>query len=222
MDLSVIKFDDRGLVPAIAQDWQTGDVLMLAYMNKESVDLTISTCRAHYFSRSRNKLWLKGETSGHYQDVRALYYDCDGDTLLLRVEQTGVACHTGEQTCFFRRLDEGLADAEAGPSIINKVYKAILQRKAADPESSYVASLYAKGTDKILEKVKEESEEFIDAAKGCNSQDIVHELTDLLFHSFVLLGEKDIPIERLFMELNRRFGTSGIVEKRLRRGEKKK
>ncbi|MDD2648226.1 MAG: phosphoribosyl-AMP cyclohydrolase [Eubacteriales bacterium] len=105
MNLSEIKFDEKGLVPAIAQDAETGDVLMLAYMNRESLELTIKTRRATYFSRSRQKLWLKGETSGHFQDVSEIYYDCDGDTILLKIHQTGAACHTGNRSCFFRKIE---------------------------------------------------------------------------------------------------------------------
>ncbi len=219
MDTGKIKFDEKGLVPAIAQDWQTGEVLMLAYMNAEAIEKTVSTGRAHYFSRSRNSLWLKGETSGHTQDVRAIYYDCDGDALLLKVKQTGAACHTGERSCFYRRLDpEGLPDTEAGPSIISELYKVICERKKASPETSYVASLYAGGTERILEKVKEESEEFIEASKSGGAKEMVHELADLFFHTVVALGEKDIPVERLYGELRRRFGISGIAEKRARTG----
>ncbi len=105
MNIDMIKFDDKGLVPAIAQDAETGEVLMLAYMNRESLEMTVKTRRATYFSRSRQKLWLKGETSGHFQDVQEIFYDCDGDTLLIKIHQTGAACHTGSRSCFFRKLE---------------------------------------------------------------------------------------------------------------------
>ncbi len=219
--ISEIKFNKGGLVPAIAQDWETGDVLMLAYMNKEAIEKTLSTGRAHYFSRSRDRLWLKGETSGHFQKVRSIYYDCDGDTILLKVEQKGVACHTGERTCFFRRLDKSSTGIEGGPSIISALYRVVLERKDASPDLSYVASLYADGLDKILEKIREESEEFIGASRGGSDKEIIHELADLLFHSLVLLGNKEIPLEKLFLELRERFGTSGIEEKRSRKEKEK-
>jgi phosphoribosyl-ATP pyrophosphohydrolase/phosphoribosyl-AMP cyclohydrolase len=216
-NISEIKFNKDDLVPAIAQDWKTGDVLMLAYMNREAIEKTISTGRAHYFSRSREKLWLKGETSGHFQEVKSIYYDCDGDTILLKVEQKGVACHTGERTCFFRKFDKPSTETEEGPSIISELYRVVLERRAASPDVSYVASLYAKGLEGILEKVREESEEFIEASRGSSDKEIIHELADLLFHSLVLFGSKDIPLEKLFLELRKRFGTSGIEEKSSRK-----
>jgi phosphoribosyl-ATP pyrophosphohydrolase/phosphoribosyl-AMP cyclohydrolase len=216
VDLITIKFDEKGLVPVIAQDYQTGEVLMMAYMNKNALEKTLSTGRAHYFSRSRNKLWLKGETSGNFQEVLAVYYDCDEDTLLLKVNQIGVACHTGERSCFFRRLDKG--DKEpADINIMTGLFKTIEERKKASPDKSYVASLYAKGLDKILEKVKEESTELIEAAKGKTRKEIIHEMADLWFHTFVLLGHKDISLQEILEELKKRFGISGIEEKASRK-----
>ncbi|MBI5049199.1 MAG: bifunctional phosphoribosyl-AMP cyclohydrolase/phosphoribosyl-ATP diphosphatase HisIE [Deltaproteobacteria bacterium] len=222
VDINTIKFDEKGLVPAIAQDYVTGDVLMMAYMNREALEKTLSTGRAHYFSRSRNKLWLKGETSGNVQEVKAIYYDCDEDTMLLKIKQTSVACHTGERSCFFRRLDEGgqeTGDKRQGLANLNilpEIFETIKQRKNTSPEKSYVASLYAKGLDKILEKVKEESFELIDAAKSGKRDEIVHEMTDLWFHTIVLLGQKDIPLQDILNELKRRTGVSGIEEKAAR------
>jgi phosphoribosyl-ATP pyrophosphohydrolase/phosphoribosyl-AMP cyclohydrolase len=220
MGLSEIKFDDRGLVPAVTQDVGTGEVLMVAYMTREALEKTLNSGRAHYFSRSKQKLWLKGETSGNFQDVKEVYYDCDCDTILLKVKQTGVACHTGERTCFFRRLDGGQEkgiEPLAGPGILKELFRVILERKGAGPESSYVASLYSKGLNKMLEKVSEESGEFVKAARGGNKEEIVHELCDLWFHTMVLLGQSDIDIEEVFGELKRRFGTSGIEEKKARK-----
>src|SRR3989337_2414930 len=137
-----IKFSPDGLIPAIAQDSVSGEVLMLAYMNKESLDKTLSTGRAHYFSRTRDKLWLKGETSGNFQEVTEILYDCDADALLLKVRQTGNACHTGERTCFFRRLDSGGRETKDA-SVIAGLFRVIKERKKADIEESYVASLFS-------------------------------------------------------------------------------
>ena len=213
MEVDGIRFDERGLVPAIVQDAATGEVLMLAYMNREALERTISSGLAHYYSRSRQRLWLKGETSGNVQHVKGIYYDCDGDTILLKVEQRGVACHTGERTCFFNVLLE--RGPVPGPSILTDLYRVILARKRAMPEGSYVASLLKDG-ERILAKVEEEAGELIDAAKG--KGDLIHELTDLLFHAMVLLAWKDRDIAEVFKELVRRFGISGIEEKKRRSG----
>ncbi len=243
-NINIIKFDERGLVPAIIQEYSTGMVLMMAYMNKEALERTISTGKAHYFSRSRNKLWLKGETSGNFQEIKAIYYDCDEDTILLSVHQTGVACHTGEKSCFFRRLVEerqgqriadcGLQIADLKSKIRNRqlkikegqgsektkilsdLFETIKSRKTSSVEKSYVASLYSKGKGKILEKIREESAELVDAAEKGIKKEIIHETADLLFHNLVLLGAMDIELEDVMNELNRRTGVSGIAEKAAR------
>lgn len=221
--MSSVRFDEKGLIPAIAQDYFTGEVLMMAYMNRDALEKTLSTGRAHYFSRSRSKLWLKGETSGNFQEVKAVYYDCDEDAILLKINQIGVACHTGERSCFFRRLDKkseesGVRSQEsANLNILSELFETIKQRKNASPEKSYVASLYAKGLDKILEKINEESGELIDAAKGGEKQEIIHETADLLFHAFVLLGQKQISLQDILDELKTRSGVSGIEEKAARK-----
>ena len=223
IDIDTIKFDKNGLVPAITQDFFTNEVLMMAYMNKEAIEKLLSTGRAHYFSRSRNKLWLKGETSGNFQEVKAVYYDCDKDTILLKVNQIGVACHTGERTCFFRRLDKEEERSEiktqcyASLKILSDLFETIKQRKNALPDISYVASLYAKGIDKILEKIKEESSELIDAAETKGNAEIIHEMADLWFHTLVLLGQKDISLQEVLNEFQRRTGASGIEEKATRK-----
>lgn len=219
MDINSIKFNEQGLVPAIAQEEATGEVLMLAYMNKESLTKTLETGKAYYYSRSREKLWLKGETSGNTQEVHSIRYDCDCDTLLLKIHQSGVACHTGERSCFYRNMAglEGEAVAPTGADIITSLYKVILERKGkTDNKNSYVASLYAKGTEKIAEKITEESSEFIEAALEKDNREIVYELCDLWFHTLVMLGHKDIDLGQVFAELARRFGTSGIEEKKSR------
>ena len=216
--LSEIKFDDKGLVPAVAQEATTGEVLMVAWMNKAAVEKTLGTGKAHYWSRSRGELWQKGETSGNVQDVREVLYDCDGDTLLLKVDQTGVACHTGERNCFFKRLDTGSGkSADAG--VIGEVFKVISERKGADPEESYVASLYEKGLSKILEKVTEESGELVEAAREGDRGEVVREAADLIFHLLVTLAHKDIEASEVFGELRRRFGTSGLKEKASRKNK---
>ena len=219
-----IKFDENGLVPAVVQEYASGRVLMLAYMNKEALEKTISTGRAHYFSRSRNKLWMKGETSGNTQSVKAVYYDCDEDTILIIVNQSGAACHTGEMSCFYRRLDNQTTDKRHQTSdislqpsaILPELFKTIKSRKTASPEKSYVASLYSKGTGKILEKIKEESSELVEAAGKGDKKEIIHETADLLFHNLVLLGAMDIEIDEVLSELKRRQGVSGLEEKRSR------
>ncbi len=227
MEFDYIKFDERGLVPAVAQEATTGEVLMLAYMNREALEKTLSSGMAHYYSRSREKLWKKGETSGNVQQVLELLYDCDGDTILLKVAQSGVACHEGERSCFFRRIEakafkaagksETDAAATGDAGVINELYKVILERKDASPDKSYVASLYSKGVQKIAAKVHEESAELINAARKEGREEVIHEFCDLWFHTLVLIGIEDIKIEEVFAELKRRFGTSGLEEKASRK-----
>ncbi len=220
MDTSVIKFGPDGLAPAIAQDASSLDVLMLAYMNAEALDLTLSTGRAHYWSRSRRKLWLKGETSGNFQEVDAVHYDCDADAILLTVRPAGPACHTGESNCFYRALKAGKkagAKSGGGTDILTGLFEVLKSRKGADPKESYVASLYAKGLGAILGKIEEESGELAEAARDEGASEVIHETADLLFHTLVLLAEKEIGIEEVLGELKGRFGTSGHDEKRGRK-----
>lgn len=223
-----IKFDEHGLVPVIAQDHLTNEVLMLAYANEEALRKTLSTGNAHYFSRSRQKLWLKGEESGHFQYVKRIFYDCDSDTILLKIEQIGVACHTGHRSCFFSEFRDNTvidadskqhSDTEAGQvlpdnaGIIDAVYEVILQRKNNPPHKSYVHSLIVKGVDEINAKIIEEAGEVAEAAKMKQNTEIVYESADLIFHLLVLLGYKDISPREVYRELQRRFGVSGIEEK---------
>lgn len=214
--LSGLKFNEKGLVPAIAQDATTGEVLMMAWMDQEAIEKTLSTGKAHYFSRSRNSLWLKGETSGNFQAVKGVRYDCDGDTLLVLVEPRGPACHTGERTCFYRSLDGGTELKPAGPAVIAELGRVLEDRKKADPASSYVASLYAKGLPKILAKIEEETYELVEAASEKDNGQVLYEFCDLLFHSMALLAHKGITVDEVFGELSRRYGTSGIEEKNSR------
>ncbi len=214
-----VRFDANGLIPAIAQDAADGQVLMLAYMNAEALAQTIETGLAHYYSRSRGRLWRKGEESGHVQRVQAILYDCDEDTLLLKVDQEVAACHTGHRSCFYRALP-GIShvvpeDAErrfapeqvyAGLGILLDVYGAIQDRKSEAPEGSYVGSLFAKGIDQMLKKLAEESAEVLLAAKSGDRAQVAYEMADLWFHSLVVLAEEGIRPEEIAQELARRFG----------------
>lgn len=211
--LDKIKFDEKGLVPAIAQEFRSGEVLMMAYMNREAVEKTLFSGKAHYFSRSRNNLWLKGETSGHFQHIKGVYYDCDIDAILLKVEQVGAACHTGERSCFFREIETPFSADVATSAIIDRVHDVILDRKSNPGERSYVSSLFTKGADSILKKIGEEASELLISGKGGDKEEVVHEMADLWFHTLVLLGYLDISPEEVYCELQRRFGTSGIEEK---------
>jgi phosphoribosyl-ATP pyrophosphohydrolase/phosphoribosyl-AMP cyclohydrolase len=219
-----LKFDAHGLIPAITRDAETGEVLMMAYMNADAVELTVKSGQVHYYSRSRRKLWMKGESSGHIQTVREIRFDCDADCLLISVEQAGAACHTGHKSCFYRSYQEGevsragekLVDAAAiygQQDILDAVYHVIQERRQNPTEKSYVASLYAKGLDKILGKIGEEATEAAVAGKGGKTDEVVYEVADLFFHTLILLGYYDLPPERVYAELRRRFGLSGIEEK---------
>lgn len=210
-----IKFDEQGLVPAIIQDNQSGQVLMMAYMNAESLAKTLSTGKTWFYSRSRQALWMKGETSGHVQAVKEVYYDCDEDTLLIKVEQTGTACHTGHYSCFYRNMDgqevapvlvdpNRVYSSTAGPGILYELYDLILDRQVHRPEGSYTSYLFDKGLDKILKKVGEESAEVIIAAKNRSRSELVYESSDLLYHWLVLLVEQGVTLEDIFLELKSR------------------
>ena len=219
-------FDERGLVPAIAQDDRTGQVLMLAYMSAESIELTRKTGTVHYFSRSRNRIWKKGETSGHVQRLRAMHFDCDLDTVLVRVEQEGVACHTGRPACFFNtpegEIDEsGSVGAWFEEGVLRRVFDVIESRRDAlesgrEDSESYVQSLLRSGKNKILKKLGEETTEVVAATVKGDKSEITNEVTDLWFHLLVLLGSEGIHLGSVFSELERRFGKSGIREKKER------
>ena len=205
MDLSMIRWNEQGLVPAIAQDAADGTVLMLAWMNEESLRLTLETGYATYFSRSRQKLWKKGETSGHVQEVLAVKYDCDADAILLTVRQTGPACHTGARSCFFNELKA--ADEEDLPAtsrILEQVYDVIRDRKENPQEGSYTNYLLDKGTEKISKKVGEEASETIIAAMKNNKEEVTYEVADLLYHLLVLCYDRGVTPQDLWEELARR------------------
>lgn len=215
MKLENIKFDAHGLVPAIIQDEASGTVLMLAYMNQEALQKTTDTGVTWFYSRSRRSLWQKGETSGHIQKVKSMYYDCDADAVLVKVDQTGAACHEGTFSCFSRNLLDDTSKHEVlmppteiyGKSAINIVYElyhVINDRKHNPKEGSYTNYLFEKGQDKILKKVGEEAAETIIASKNNSKQEILYEMADLWYHCLVLLAHHDITPTELMNELNGR------------------
>lgn len=211
-----LKFDSNGLIPAIIQDYKTGQVLMMAYMNEEALKKTVETKKTWFYSRSRQKLWMKGEESGHVQEVKEIRYDCDADALLIKVEQTGVACHTGHYSCFYRdiegrEVEEKVLNEEniyalgkEGPSILLELYEVIKNRKQEMPEGSYTAYLFSKGIDKILKKVGEETAEVIIAAKNPDKGETIYEIADLFYHLLVLMVEKGVELSEVFGELRKR------------------
>lgn len=206
VDLSAVKFDDKGLVPAIAQDAATGVVLMLAYMNRQSLQMTLKTHLATYYSRSRQELWVKGATSGNLQHVRQVSYDCDGDAILIKVAQEGVACHTGRYSCFFNPLLElpGGRSSTMGVRILQSVFDQIEDRKKNPKEGSYTNTLLSKGVDKIGKKVVEEAAEVLIAAKNRNREEVCFEVADLMYHLTVLLSEQDMCWDDIYSELENR------------------
>ncbi len=213
-----IRFDERGLVPAVVQDWRDGAVLMVGYMNQESLDRTLQTGEVHFWSRSRGKLWKKGETSGHTLRCQRLFLDCDGDTLLVKAEPMGPTCHTNARTCFWTEVTgQGIAahmeSEEANGGIVDELYAIVLQRKSHPQDGSYVSSLMQGGPDRMLKKVVEEAGEVLLAVKNENREAIIHEVADLFFHTIVALGYADIPVMAVQRELGKRFGHSGVREK---------
>lgn len=201
MTLDELKYDERGLIPAVVQEADTGEVLMVAWMDRAAVDATLSTGVTHFWSRSRGAAWRKGETSGHVQHVQAVWADCDADTLLVQVHQEGVACHTGHRTCFFTSLRGGVS----GATMLQRLEHVVAERKSTPSPGSYVAGLLAKGERGIARKIGEEASEVITAALGGEGdQRVVEEIADLWFHTIVLLGARGIPIHAVLKELARR------------------
>jgi phosphoribosyl-ATP pyrophosphohydrolase/phosphoribosyl-AMP cyclohydrolase len=198
MDDAEIAFDERGLVPCIVQDWHSGEVLTLAYMNEEALQRTRETGQMHFFSRSRQQLWRKGETSGNVQTLRALRYDCDADALLALVEPAGPACHTGERTCFYRGEMEPMP-YEALPAL----ERTIASRHAERPDGSYTTALFAQ-PDRIAEKVREEADEVARAASDESPERLAEESADVLYHLLVLLRHRGVEVERVEEVLNGR------------------
>lgn len=212
LDLDLIQFNSDGLVPAIIQDSESKTVLMLAYMNRESLEKTLKTGTTWFYSRSRQCLWQKGESSGHVQKVQEIYYDCDKDTLLFQVQQVGAACHEGTFSCFSRKLvgdsqREVIAEPEKAygtAAILNELYQVILGRKNHPTEGSYTCYLFEKGQDKILKKVGEESAETIIASKNNDKAEILYEMADLWYHCLVLLAYHNITPAELLAEIKGR------------------
>ncbi|HZF70042.1 bifunctional phosphoribosyl-AMP cyclohydrolase/phosphoribosyl-ATP diphosphatase HisIE [Sulfuricurvum sp.] len=222
MNLDQIDWAKSDLLPVIVQDSTTLEVLMMAYMNREALELSLATKTAHYFSRSKQRLWKKGESSGHFQHIERFLLDCDNDTLLIMVRQEGVACHTGRKSCFFTDIESGESisepqiDTAAAYGIIDELYHTILSRKNSDPSSSWTAKLLSSGDNAILKKVVEEAGEFSFAVKDGNEDEIIYECADLVYHVLVALGHKNISPDRIKQELARRSGISGIAEKNSR------
>ena len=200
-----LTYDARGLIPAVVQEAETGEVLMVAWMNRDAVASTLATGLTHFWSRSRQAPWRKGETSGHSQHVRGVYADCDADTLLVQVHQDGVACHTGNRTCFFTAL-QGPGPAA---NMLDRIEQIVAARKTAAPAGSYVAGLLARGEAAVCRKVGEEAVEVVTAALGGEGdRRLVEEVADLWFHTMVLLGRRSIPLRDVLEELARRHATS--------------
>ena len=198
------KLNSDGMIPVITQDYKTNEVLMLAYMTKESFEKTLETGKMTYFSRSRQELWTKGDTSGHYQYVKSLDIDCDKDTILAKVEQIGAACHTGNRTCFFKPLMKKEYDDTNPLHVFQNVYDVITDRKEHPKEGSYTNYLFDKGIDKILKKVGEEATEIVIAAKNPDNEEVKYEMSDFLYHMMVLMVEKGLTWEDITRELSQR------------------
>ena len=201
IEFSEFKTNEQGLIPVIVQHYKTQEVLMLAYMNREAFYQTVKTGRMTYFSRSRQSLWVKGETSGHFQYVKSLTLDCDNDTLLAKVDQVGAACHTGNPTCFFQHLAGNDVDETNPLRVFESVYQVIADRKEHPKEGSYTNYLFEKGIDKILKKIGEEATEVVIAAKNPNAEEIKYELSDFLYHAMVLMVLKGVTWDDIVREL---------------------
>lgn len=199
------KLNSDGMVPVVVQDYRTLEVLMVAYMNEEAYNQTIASGKMTYFSRSRNELWLKGETSGHFQYVKSLTADCDMDTILAKVSQVGAACHTGARSCFFNEITKkDYEEADNPLQVFQDVMDVIKDRKIHPKEGSYTNYLFDKGIDKILKKLGEEATEIVIAAKNPNTNEVKYEISDFLYHMMVLMAEKDVSWEEITTELANR------------------
>lgn len=221
--LNRVDWEKSELLPVIVQDVVNNEVLMMAYMNKEALELSLSSKIAHYFSRSKQRIWKKGESSGHTQTIHSFNIDCDNDTLLIKVTQEGVACHTGRRSCFFTELESGEVESEVevdttkAYGVIDTLYHTIQERKSADPKTSWTAKLLSKGENTILKKVVEEAGEYCFAHKDNDEGEMVYEAADLTYHMLVALASKNISPDRIKQELARRFDMSGIAEKNSRK-----
>jgi len=215
-----LKWDASGLIPAVVQDYSSKEVLMLAYMNRESLKLSAESGETWFWSRSRQELWHKGATSGHTQRIKSMHYDCDGDTLLVRVEQQGPACHTGKYSCFFNEIPTAEADSYESEAtgadrfaVLSKLDQTIAERYAERPEGAYTTYLFDKGLDKILKKIGEESAEVLIAAKNNDQEELRAEAGDLIYHLMVLLRAQNMPIDDVLHVLEQRHYSSDIKNK---------
>ena len=220
-----LKLDfSKGLLPAIAQDANTKEVLMLGFVDEEAVNLSLTTGYAHYYSRSKQRIWKKGEESGHLQKIADVLTDCDNDTVLYIVEQIGVACHTGARSCFFKSIktNERVLETEVDTSqiygVIDTLFHEIESKKFGDPTVSYTAKLFSKGENTICKKIAEEAAELCFAIKDKNKNEVIYETADLTYHALVGLSFSGVSPELVKTEIRRRFGVSGIAEKN-NRGE---
>jgi phosphoribosyl-ATP pyrophosphohydrolase/phosphoribosyl-AMP cyclohydrolase len=218
-----INWQKNPLIPAIAQDHETNEVLMLAYMNEEAYNLTLTTGYAHYFSRSKQRIWKKGESSNHTQEIKDMLLDCDADTLVVKIKQNGVACHTGTKSCFFtsvvqeKRVLEKEIDTDAMYGVVDRLYHTILERKSStSTEKSWTKKLL-NDKELMLSKIREEADEVSVAIDKESDEQVIYESADLLYHTLVGLGYRDISPDRVKQELARRFGISGITEKEQRK-----
>ncbi len=207
MNINELKYNEKGLIPAIVTDARTGKVLMLAYMNSESLQITLDEGKTCFFSRSRNELWRKGATSGNVQEVVSISTDCDKDTLLVTVIPAGPACHTGEESCFFNSIVENGA-----PFTIDGLMELIKGRKNDKKEGSYTTYLFEKGRDKILKKVGEEATEVIIGGKADDKAETIYELADLMYHALVLMADMDISVDDVRKELASRH----VIDKKVK------
>ncbi len=204
-----LKFDEKGLIPVVAQDYTTGEIRMVAWANEEAIKKTLETGYAHYFSRSRGKIWKKGETSGELQRVREIRVDCDQDTLIYVIDQEkNTACHTGERNCFFRKIDGTSAKDPLPFETLKRLQEVLQSRIREKPENSYTAKIVAKGPDKVYQKLGEEAVESIIALKNGNKKEIISEISDMLYFTVLSLTLQNIGVEEVMEELIRRMRSS--------------
>jgi phosphoribosyl-ATP pyrophosphohydrolase/phosphoribosyl-AMP cyclohydrolase len=217
-----IDWNKNPLIPAIAQDSETNEVLMLAYINEEAYNLTLETGFAHYFSRSKQRIWKKGESSNHTQEVKDVLLDCDADTVVLKIKQNGVACHTGRKSCFFTSVIQNKmildkeVDTDAIYGVVDTLYHTILERKNASKDQNSWTKKLLDDKALMLSKIREEADEVCMAIDEESDEQVIYESADLLYHTLVGLGYRDISPDRVKQELGRRFGMSGITEKESR------
>lgn len=209
IDVEKLKFDEKGLIPAIVVDSESNKVLTLAYMNKQSLEISIEKGLTCFYSRSRQELWLKGETSGNYQHIVSITADCDCDALVVKVKKDGPACHTGEESCFFNKIFENVSEQ---PFSLNGLYDMLVGRKLEKKEGSYTTYLFEKGIDKILKKVGEESTEVIIAGKADDKKETIYEIADLTYHVLVLMIQMGISLDDIKSELASRH----VIDKKVK------